>query len=79
MAYRGGVAAASDRPGQNGHTFKGVRHPSRLAHGAPGGRCCLIGGPASASAPLMSGPRVTEKSQIKNIPEMKIAKKIARS
>jgi hypothetical protein len=68
------VAAASDRSGRNGHAFKGARHPSRSACGAPGGRCCLTGGPASASAPLTSGPHVTEKSRIRNITEMKIAR-----
>jgi hypothetical protein len=32
-ADRGGEVAAWDRPGRNGHAFKGVRHPRRLAHG----------------------------------------------
>jgi hypothetical protein len=56
VAYRGGVAAALDRPGRNGNAFKGVAHPSRSARGMPGGQCYLTGGPASASAPLTSGP-----------------------
>jgi hypothetical protein len=28
VTYRGGVAAASDRPGRNGDAFKGARHPT---------------------------------------------------
>jgi hypothetical protein len=56
VAYRGGVVAALDRPGRNGNAFKGVAHQSRSARGMPGGQCCLTGGPASASAPLTSGP-----------------------
>jgi hypothetical protein len=37
VAYRGGVAMASDRPGRNDHAFKGTRHPSRSARGMLGG------------------------------------------
>jgi hypothetical protein len=36
-AYRGGVAAASDRPGRNGHTFKDPGHSIRSARGTLGG------------------------------------------
>jgi hypothetical protein len=67
-AYGGGVAVASDRSGQSGHAFKGTRHPGRSARGVPGGRRHLTGGSTSASAPLMSGPRVIENSELKTLP-----------
>jgi hypothetical protein len=69
---------ASDRPGQSGHAFKGAGHAGWSTRGAPGGRRRLTGSLASASAPLTSGPRVTENSELKTLPNEN-SSKIARS
>jgi hypothetical protein len=55
------VPAAPDSGGRLRTTFKGMRHPGRSVCGAPGVRCHPTGGPASASAPLTSGPRASLK------------------
>jgi hypothetical protein len=70
-AYQGGVVTASDHPGRSGHAFKGARHLGRSAHGMPGGS-------ASASAPLTSGPRVIENSELKTLLNENSSTEIAR-
>jgi hypothetical protein len=52
---------ALDSGGRLQTSFKGVRHPGRSTHGAPGVRCRLTGGPALASPPLTSGPCTSTK------------------
>jgi hypothetical protein len=48
-------------------------------HVALGGDSALSSGPGAERKKPTVGSRVTENSQIKNTPEMKIAQKIARS